>query len=347
MAALLWYAINVSLLFASSLLCFFLIFSSKDAVAIHKRYPLLPKILFITVISTLFFDNIAMLQANIIVLTAMLAALFFYRKKKDGLAGLLFALAISIKFIPIIFLIYFAIKRELKVVASIILWMLILSLLFPSIIMGFDNASKSLLLWGEKILFKVTSIVPNRDAEDVMFSPSNQSIQAFFSRLLTGNDYPILGWKRMDHDYRPILINCNLCLGKGFAHIASKFFALFILFATLLKCFRSGSSRLSGGVNYEYALIILTSLIINPILRIEQFLLMLFPFTLAFSDIANNNEAKIDRSSYFGFITVAVLYLSQVIGICKIFSFGAISILFLWFFIYKRYCGVVNRNGLA
>lgn len=338
-ASAIWYVLNLILFALCLLLCFSLIFNSTRASSIFKSFPPIPKILFLIITGILFLDNISMLQVNILVFFLILLGLYLFKRKKDILAGLFLALAISIKIIPVLFLIYFLIKREFKICASIVAGLLIFSIAIPSLYLGLDNASRSIIIWAENVLFKTLSAVPSYEMLDNMFNPGNQSITAFFSRWLIKNDGNILWWKRINYKYPPFMFNWTLSLAKETTLYISKIVVILLAGITFISCFKRIKDKSNPILNYEYSLILLLSLLLSPILRTRYFIFTIFPLlTLLF--YINNLKSEDYRFLHLSFAGFAFLYLSLGIKIFKIFGFGTLSVLWPWCFIlisYRRF----------
>jgi len=63
-ASLIWYILNLAFALAI-LLCFKLIFDNWNISVIQNSLPLIPKALFLIIVSALFLDNLSMLQVNV------------------------------------------------------------------------------------------------------------------------------------------------------------------------------------------------------------------------------------------------------------------------------------------
>ena len=338
-ASLIWYVLNLAFFFLSFLACRIIIFGNKDMKNIYRPSPPVFKILFFIITLILFLDNISVLQTNIMVFSAGLAGLYFFRRHMDIFAGLFLALAISIKPIPIPFLFYFLIKREFRVAVFIVLWAVMFSIAIPALNMGPSDAINTLALWNKGMLASTASADPGREMIDIMFSPSNQSVAAFFSRWFIANDYTILGWKRLDHGYHPLLINMTFSLSRDFVFYLYKGVISLLVLAAFLRCSRKIKDRRESILSYEYALIFVTALIMNPVLRVQQFIFLVFPMLLVLSHIGLRRQ----RLFYIGFGCLAALYISQAAGIFKIFGFGTLSIFLLWALVFAAHRSLLQR----
>jgi hypothetical protein len=75
-------------------------------------------------------------NTNTFVLGALVASLWLYRKGRDGWAGAALALAICLKMIPAIFLLYWLYQRGWKVLASTVIWLVIMLVVLPAAAMA-------------------------------------------------------------------------------------------------------------------------------------------------------------------------------------------------------------------
>lgn len=82
--------------------------------------------------------NITWGQVSILLTACVIAAFLLSNKNKPLLAGALLAFASAIKFYPLVFLVYFLLKRDIRVVVAFGLTALILYLIIPSTILGFS-----------------------------------------------------------------------------------------------------------------------------------------------------------------------------------------------------------------
>jgi len=257
-------------------------------------------------------------------------------------AGLFLAAAISIKITPVLFLIYFAVKREFRICIFTTLWTIVFSLGIPSVYLGFGDALQGLIAWTNSMLLNSVSVTPNYDTISSMFNPENQSVAAFFSRWLVKNNFSIIHLKRMAHEYPLFLMNWNFNLTGISALWTSKAIVSVFLITTFASCFRKIKDRQDRALNFEYALIFLASLIANPILRTQQLIFLLFPAFLMLSRLSKRGRDY--HLFYFGFLSFCILYLSQADRIFKILGGGTISILCLWSLVlisYHKFLGGV------
>jgi len=276
-----------------------------------------------------------MLQVNIFMLFLVLSGIYFFREKRDILAGLFFAAAISIKVIPVLFLVYFVIKRQFRVCVFIIIWLVILSLLIPAIFMGLDCAWQSLLVWNKNMFITSTSFEPNPEMVGAMFNPTNQSVPGFLFRWLARNDFLTLHLKRIDNEFYAFMMNWTFSLKEIYVLYVAKAVTAILMLITFAFCLRESDDRKGAHFTYEYSLIFLASLIANPVLRTQQLVLILLPLLFMLSRI--KGEKAEYRFPYIAFLVFAFFYLFQCVRLFMIFGFGTLSILWLWYFTVTQY----------
>jgi len=86
-ASLIWYILNLAFALAI-LLCFKLIFDNWNISVIQNSLPLIPKALFLIIVSALFIDNLSMLQVNVFMFFLVVLGLYFFKRGADVLAAL-------------------------------------------------------------------------------------------------------------------------------------------------------------------------------------------------------------------------------------------------------------------
>lgn len=341
MAAALWYAMNIAFIFLTLFICARMVSAGGHIKTAYGSVPLTAKILFIITLSALFLDNISMLQVNILLALLVLLGIYFFTADNDRAAGLFLAMAISIKITPVIFLLYFILKRRFKLSAYVILWTAVFSLGVPAAVTGVENTLREIVSWNESMLSSSISADPNPRMMITMFNPANQSVQAFLVRLLVENDFAILDFKRIAHEYPLFLINLNFSLTQRLALYVSKAIVFILMIVTAFYCRRKTDDRRSSALNYEFALIFLASLIANPILKTQQMIFLIFPLFLILSDIVR--RPKNIGPFYFAYLAAMTLYLLHGMQIFKILGFGALSIVSLWFLVILAYRPLFQR----
>lgn len=200
---------------------------------------------------------------NILILALIVGALGAWRRGYDVLAGLLLALAITYKVTPALFVPYFAWKRSWRTVIATGLGIGLFLLAVPSAVLGPAFNGQCLAMWWHRIL----SPYITRDVMSVQ--EVNQSMIGVLSRLLT-----------QGHEGRyERLLDLNIAawepgnvalLAKGL----SAGLVLVLLGLSRTRTSRRDDSRLLG----EYALVVLTMLIVSERSWKHHFVTLVLPY---------------------------------------------------------------------
>lgn len=121
-------------------------------------------------------ENLANIQINIYMLLLATQGLYFFIKKQHVLAGLLFALSISLKVYTIFFFLYFIFKREWKISSWILVFIVLINSL-PILVFGFDQTVAYYQQW-------IYEIAPG----SFVAQHKNQSVLGLFLRVFTASD---------------------------------------------------------------------------------------------------------------------------------------------------------------
>ena len=324
-ASFLWYILSLALFAVSMTISAILVFGHTDIRRIWNSGPFLPKAMFLALTGAIFIDNISLLQSNILLFFAVVTGLYYFKKGRFVSGGILFGLAISIKLLPALFLVYFIVKRKFKMVASCMIWIIVFTLIVPSLFLGPKGTLDSLMVWNGSMFTKSVSSVPNDDMMGQMFNPVNQSITASLSRWLIKNDGPILFWKNNCYKKYPrLLADFQGPLSRSSVLIISYTIEFMLVAFTLLYCMRRKKGEEDSASNSEFALVFAASLFLDPFLKTPHLIFIIFPAIFIVSRIRGRHL------KYFAFAAAAILYLSLGVKLFRIFGFGTISLLLLW-----------------
>ncbi|HOW87470.1 MAG TPA: glycosyltransferase family 87 protein [Candidatus Omnitrophota bacterium] len=116
---------------------------------------------------------------------------YAYFEQKKIMAGVLLALAVTLKISPLAFLaFFFLMKREWKILISAAAGFVFFFFVFPSFVIGFETNFALLKTWVELMSFSQTSAAPQHYLWGELFTPftdDNQSIYATVTRLAWGS----------------------------------------------------------------------------------------------------------------------------------------------------------------
>jgi hypothetical protein len=160
---------------------FFIIKMAKKMIIGDKPPPGYFYLLSLLLASKFLVREIRLGQTDFLILLFIFLCLLFIQRGKEFVAGIFLALSVLIKPTALIFIPYFLYRKKFRSVASTILMSLVF-LLLPSLVYGFSGNMNLLLGW--RRIMSVSS--PPLLAVDM-----NQSIFAFFYRLLTSAPYEV------------------------------------------------------------------------------------------------------------------------------------------------------------
>lgn len=141
-ALFVWDILNIFLLYFM-----FYIFYKLKLMTFNKPQDLLIIIICLFALTGRFiFVNIKLGQVNILLCSLMLLTMYFEINKKYFWSSVALALSLMIKFFPLLFLLYFILKRRFKLVGYTLL-MVLFFLLLPSVYSGFGLNLKYLQAW--------------------------------------------------------------------------------------------------------------------------------------------------------------------------------------------------------
>jgi hypothetical protein len=153
----------------------------------HERFLPTQVILLLILTSRPILSDLQHGNINILILFVCMAGLIAFRNRRDWLAGTLIGLAAAIKVTPLLFVPYFAIKRQWNIVGASLCSFLALLFLVPSLVIGFGQNLWLVRSWSGAM------IEPYVLEGKVETLQTNQSLPGVTLRLLTdspGIDLP-------------------------------------------------------------------------------------------------------------------------------------------------------------
>lgn len=338
-AAALWYIFNVSLLVICILLTASIVKYDdkeiKEPIKLKYLYLIPPALLILIIM-----DNLWLGQSNILVLTSICAALYFYyNKKTQWLTGLFIAMGIAIKVTPGLFLIYFLYKRDFKVLYGAILGLLLFFLVIPSFYYGVERNIELLKTWANYVLLPFLG-GSDMNRGTLTYKHINQSIEGFLMRLLT--DYP----REIYHGiYDHININMNPKTVKVIANIWR--IIIMIIIAFLSKNSLKKNAKL---LKYEFALVIMAILFISPGAWNNHYIIILFSYIAVVYYIITRKKGDANRTLLRNSLAIAVILTYTGLTIyLQSFSGMFIGNFILWtalaFMLYKEEKSAVLRSS--
>ncbi len=244
-AALVWLLLNHVLFFAGLILLM---------KAMSRKYSFYQwvTLIFVCMNFTPLFVDYLIGQSNIILFFFLSSGLYFYRSNRDIYAGIALAMAVIIKVIPMLLVVYMLWKRNYKVFSSAILAVLficIYSLLFFDI---------ELYSWYVKFMVEQTLLDASHD---------NNSLTGFFSRMLIHSPWTTGVF------HNPGVLRLCIRLSCGFM-------LLLFLYVTRKKIRRSDPLVL-----HEYGLGIITMLLVSKMTTTPYLVMMLVPISILVNEL--------------------------------------------------------------
>lgn len=201
-AGMLWNVFNIFL----ALLCLWWIpkFSGESFNEFKRRWfaesPAI-KILSAVLAGALILDNLTMAQINIVIFSLAASGLLLWIRGARFLAGFFIAASILFKLTPLLFVLFFLIRKEWKVLAGILAGGILLTAVIPTAVFGFETSRIYHRQWlGRTIKPMLVQYVPawknqeihvrKKTAEETaniqlanVLTVKNQSLQGALTRL--------------------------------------------------------------------------------------------------------------------------------------------------------------------
>jgi alpha-1,2-mannosyltransferase len=133
-------------------------------------------------------------NAHLLAVFLLFAAAYSFRKGREVIAGLLMALAITIKLTPVLLLPYFVLKRKWRMLASVCILLIVINFI-PSVYFGVNGNRKLIESWYQHVISSQEFHEDN--------GPINLSLKGELRRYLSPVDYS----KRVDGDVQYPAIN--------------------------------------------------------------------------------------------------------------------------------------------
>ena len=187
--------------------------------------------------------NLGIGQINLVILLLITGAAYAWVRQRQVLAGVLLALAASIKIAPAILFIYFLWKGGLKAVAAGVAAMA-------------ACAAIAFVALGEQTTRRAVAIIAGVAQADNAWI-ANQSGRGFLARLFVGDEYV--------HALYPAAALERVLYFGG---------ALIIAALTAFVLYRS---RRTGLFHYEFALVLITFHLISPVTWVHHLVWMIYP----------------------------------------------------------------------
>jgi len=225
-------------------------------------------------VGDIFWENIKLGQINLPVFFFTVMGLNAFVNNKEFKSGLYIGLASVLKFMPIVFVVYFALKKEWKVVKGAILAAVVLIFIIPMCVIGPKYASKLNAKYIREGSNRVNRMTGTKRAY-------GQSMTVFVFSLLHSVD-------KSPESHKPITINL-LNMDRG---VARKIAVIFCagLFAAAFYVISQGPQNGKQHLMWEFSIIFTLMLLISPEARKAHFLTLYIPFCSIISFFRMNRD---------------------------------------------------------
>lgn len=344
-AAFLWNSFLL-ILFAGALdlTLRFLGLSYLNLGSIWKAVPARDKVLFPLVGVMVLLDNLVMAQINIFVFFLCVLTLILWKREKDFTAGLVLASAVLIKLTPVFFCLYFLVKRAWKLLAGVVVGGLILTILIPTIVFGWNQNRIYHQQWfgrmikpmAVEVLAKFRKPEPHplkKSPEEIrglhisqMLVDTNQSLEAALTRLFLKNraEYQVT------HRYAKLPV-----LGGGIPReVLSRIIHVFwaaLLVTLLVLCLpgRKGDARVRRPL--EISLVFLSTTLLSPIARSHYYIVWVFVYlTLYLMWFVGKEFRQSAASLSWAAVLASLFYFSLALPYAEAVGMGAWANLIFW-----------------
>jgi hypothetical protein len=171
--ALIWFYLKVGLAGAAFWACVRMIESGG------MPFPAIAKAAVLLLCASPLIGDLQHGNINILILFLVTAGLYAFHRGRDGLAGMLLALAICCKVTPALFVFYFLWKRQWKLLAGCMAGMLLFLFFIPGLCLGWHDNLALLNSWYQQM------IVPFLRDGIITSEHPNQSLPGVLCRLFT------------------------------------------------------------------------------------------------------------------------------------------------------------------
>ena len=205
-------------------------------------------------------------NVNLLILFLVVLSLYAYRCGWDLWSGLTLALAITCKVTPALFVPYFLIKREWKVVGWCMVGLMLFFIIVPGAVLSFDRNWALLNGWADNM------IRPFVVGGEVTTEHCNQSLPGMLYRLLTHSASFI------DGDNQPVGYNNFVALDPTIVRWILKACGLAFLALLWWLCRTPTPTRTDWRLAIEYGIVVLGMLLFSERTWKHHCVTMLLPF---------------------------------------------------------------------
>ncbi len=272
----------------------------------RRAHPLLyaaPSLLVVPFIH----DTYLLGQPNLLLLALMLGAFACLRIKRSASAGMLIALAASIKAFPVLAIGWLIYRRQWRATAACVLSLAVLLVVLPSVFRGPARAWDDLVVWTRGMVLKYDAgTIAQRPERSYSFK--NQSLPALCNRLLRaipadGESHTDWAVNVADLDFRAV---------NGVIVLSALALCGVFLWSLPRQALRTDrTDALEGGM------LLLLIIMFSPLSFNYFYIWLIYPLTLALESIERAAEDSDERRAAKRALTAAVLLLAAALVMNK------------------------------
>ena len=255
-------------------------------------------------------------QASLFITYLVIASVWYYMQQREWRAGLCLAGGIVLKIFPVLFVVYFLVKRRWTMVAATSLWLLLWVIVAPSAVWGVRGNADLLRQWFTTVAMPATNpdqSVPNARYKD-MIDPRiarNQSVQAVTIRCYAGRNQATAVPAR-EPRARRIALAINLCL----------------CLATARACWRGRAAPNERQTLSQLCMVAMLMLFLAPVAWFHNYSLLMLPLAFALAAASSGGQAsRVWRNGLIAFaagtLLAATVPLLETLGV---FLLGALAL---------------------
>jgi hypothetical protein len=242
-------------------------------------------------------------NVNLFILFLVVGALYAFHRRRDGMAGLTLALAISCKVTPALFVPYLIWKRAWATLMACAAGLLLFLFFVPSLKGGWDQNIRDLNSWVEGM------ILPYVKDGKVTSEHQNQSLPGLVFRLATHN--PSFSEFDKDNQYVPLRYDNVLSLEPKLAQwIVRACMAAFVLLV-MWNCRTPTNGRQGWRLAAEYAIVILGMLLFSERTWKHHCVTLVLPFAVICYCLATSERTARMRTFLIGILVAATLIIAS------------------------------------
>lgn len=256
------------------------------------------------------FDQFDLGQPTLVLLMLMLLGFLLMRRGWPIASGVMFALAAAIKVYPIAVLPYLAWRRQWRSIAGMLAGLVLLLVVLPAPIRGFDRNISELSKWYGAMVGS-SSEAGFGQRPDQNWSWINQSVIAVTHRLLRPVDY-------IRDDKSPEYVNiANVSYDAANAAVLLVSAAIGLWFLMVMP----GQSRTTPKSDAEEVAILLCLMTVaSPLAREYYFVWLLFPFTVLTHRAAYDPRPHVRRWTWIAMGAALALMALTIPGFSRLWS---------------------------